>query len=116
MNLCTNSARPIRIAALHVPRSEPTVITRLATYLPAENVSRSADGHNVCVGREDFVEHRAMKLALHVLVVLQRDDVLQRQRLACDRVLVKLADVWQDVGQVVHRPIRRACLPFASCR
>lgn len=46
------------------------------------------------VRSEDFAENRAAELAFHILVEVQRDNILDAQRRTTDRVLVELSDVW----------------------
>lgn len=74
-------------------------------YLPTENVARGLDGHNVRMSCKDFAQHWAAELALHILVKMQRHNVPYAQRRTTDRMLVVLADVWQDVCNLICSPV-----------
>ena len=79
-------------------------------HLIAVHVAGGADGHNMSTLREHLVQDRAVVLAVRVLVERERHDVSQRERLSCHRMPVELLDVVDDVDNIVHGPIQRACL------
>ena len=57
------------------------------------------------VSREHFVENWAVILAFIVLVVLQRNDVLECERLSCHRMLMELPDVGVDITKIIYCPV-----------
>ena len=79
-------------------------------HLPAEDIARRLEGHNVGVGCEHLVQHRAAELSLHVFVEAKGHNVLDGKGSTADRVFVKLADVGQDVGDLVCRTVSCAGL------
>ena len=84
--------------------------TTTAAYLKTIYVPSSTDANDVGVLREHLVENRAGVFAICILVEAELDQVFERQRLACDRVLVVLLHIRHNVDDVEYGAIGSAYL------